>query len=99
MRLLRWVAALGALLVVLLLALVVFSHPARVAVKTLLLMPDMFPTSPLRPLTWLTAAPRFEEYSYDFSVGHVDSDIYLPAGPGQHGALVLLLGAVGFPRR
>jgi acetyl esterase/lipase len=81
------------------LLLVVLTHPGRVAAKTLLLLPDMFPNSPLRPLAWVTGPPRVEEYNYDFSVGHVDSDVYLPAAGGRHGALILLLGAVGFPRR
>jgi acetyl esterase/lipase len=78
---------------------VVFSQPGRVAVKTLLLLPDMFPGSPARPLTWLTGPPRFEEVAFDYPAGHIDADIYLPADDGPHGALILLLGAVGFPRR
>jgi acetyl esterase/lipase len=89
----------GLLLALVLLILVTVVHPWRVAAKTLLLLPDMFPTSPIRPLTWITPPPRLEEYNYDFAVGHIDSDIYLPASSGQHGALILLLGAVGFPRR
>src|SRR5688572_2281465 len=90
-----------AVLVLGLLAVVLGSvwQPTRVAAKTLLLLPDMFPTSPVRPLTWLTPAPRVEEYSYDFSAGHVDADIYYPGRGERHGALILLLGAVGFPRR
>jgi acetyl esterase/lipase len=87
------------LLGVLLLLAASLLPPVRVAGKTLLLLPDMFPTSPLRPLTWVTPAPRVEEYGYDFPGGRVDSDIYLPAGSGRHGALILLLGAVGYPRR
>jgi dienelactone hydrolase len=75
------------------------SHPGRVAFKTLLLLPDMFPTSPVRPLTWFTPEPRREEYNYDFSVGRVESDVYFPADGDRHGALILFLGAVGYPRR
>lgn len=85
-----------ALLAALLLAL---THPGWVATRTVLLLPDMFPTSPLRPLTWVTAAPRVEEYNYDFPAGHIDSDVYVPASGGRHGAVIVLLGAVGFPRR
>src|SRR6266516_2100355 len=99
MRILRPIGVLLAIVGALLLGLVAFSHPGRVAAITLLLLPDMFPTSPLRPLTWITQAPSFDEYSYDFSIGHVDSDVYLPAGGDRHGALIMLLGAVGFPRR
>jgi acetyl esterase/lipase len=81
------------------LLLLSLTHPGRVAVKTLLLLPDMFPSSPLRPLTWLTGPPRFEEVAFDYPAGHIDADVYLPAEGGQHGAVILLLGAVGFPRR
>ena len=69
----------GALLLVLLASTLLalgLSHPGRVAIKTLLLLPDMFPTSPVRPLTWFTPEPRREEYDYNFSVGRVESDIY-----------------------
>ena len=93
----RWrvIAALLALLIV----LPLLTHPGRVAAKTLLLLPDMFPNSPVRPLTWVSGAPRLEERSFDWPGGHIDADLYLPASGGRHGALVLLLGAVGFPRR
>lgn len=83
----------------LLLLLGAASHPGRVAVKTALLLPSMFPNAPLRPLEWLGAAPRREEYSYAVAGAHVDSDVYLPAGAGRHGAVIVLLGAVGYPRR
>ena len=92
-------ARLALTLLVLTLLLFGLTHPGRVAVKTLLLLPDMFPTSPLRPLTWLTGPPRFEEVAFDYPAGHIDADVYLPAEGDQHGALILLLGAVGFPRR
>jgi acetyl esterase/lipase len=91
-----WIALGLGLLLVLVVSTI---HPLRVGAKTLLLLPDMFPTSPIRPLTWITPAPRMEEYNYDFSVGHIDSDIYFPAWGRRHGALILLLGAVGYPRR
>src|SRR5437764_7912659 len=99
MRKLLLAARVALAVALFLLLLVALTHPGRVAAKTLLLLPDMFPNSPLRPLTWVTGTPKVEEYNYDFSVGHVDSDVYLPAAGGRHGALILLLGAVGYPRR
>jgi dienelactone hydrolase len=91
----RVVVALGLVA----LALVILVHPLRVGAKTLMLLPDLFPGSPVRPLTWVTPEPRVEEYNFDFSAGHVDSDVYLPSSPGRHGAVIVLLGAVGYPRR
>ena len=99
MRKLLLAARLALAVTLISLVLVALTHPGRVAAKTLLLLPDMFPNSPLRPLAWVTGSPRVEEYNYDFSEGHVDSDVYLPPVGGRHGALILLLGAVGYPRR
>jgi acetyl esterase/lipase len=90
---------LALLALAVLVAAMLASHPGRVAAKTLLLLPDMFPTSPIRPLTWLTGTPGFDEYSFQFPAGQVDADVYLPPRPGRHGAVILLLGAVGYPRR
>lgn len=92
-----WCGLLASLTLLVLLG--VGTHPGRVAVKTVLLLPSMFPNAPVRPLEWLTAAPRREEYSYDIPGGHVDSDVYRPVGGGRHGAVIVLLGAVGYPRR
>ena len=39
------------------------------------------------------------EYNFDIVTGRVESDVYVPDSRGPHGAIVLLLGAVGFPRR
>lgn len=83
----------------LLVLLPLLTHPGRVAAKTLLLLPDMFPTSPVRPLTWVSGPPRLEEQTFDWPTGRIDADVYLPAAGGRHGAIILLLGAVGFPRR
>lgn len=90
-------APVGALVVLALLA--ALTHPGRVAVKTLLLLPDLFPESPVRPLTWFTPAPVREEYRFEYPTGRVEADVYRPADDGRHGAMVLLLGARPFPKR
>ncbi|MCC7103841.1 MAG: dienelactone hydrolase family protein [Chloroflexi bacterium] len=63
------------------------------------MLTDLFPGSPVRPLTLISSPPRTVEHNYDVASGHVEADVYLPAGGGKHGALVLFLGAVGFSRR
>ena len=77
----------------LLVLLLVASHPGRVAIKSVLLLPEVFSQVPVRPLTWLTPEPRRETFAFDYSVGRVEGDLYLPGGPGRHGALILILGA------
>ena len=73
-------------------------HPARVAVQTLLLLPALFPSPPLDPLTAMSTAPTIEQHSYPYAGGTVNAELYVPAGSGEHGAVVLLLGAGDLPR-
>jgi prolyl oligopeptidase family protein len=74
------------------------SHPGRVAVQMLLLLPELFPNAPVRPLLWVSDAPVHEEYSYESAAGHVDADLYLPGSGGRHGAVILYTGAFGLRR-
>ncbi len=73
-------------------------HPARVAVQTLLLLPALFPSPPIDPLAALSATPSREQHRYTYAGGSVDADLYLPAASGEHGAIMLLLGAGDLPR-
>ena len=89
-----------ALLVVLLALLIgmAASHPGRVGIKTLLILPEALPDPPARPLLWVTRQPIREEHAFESAAGHVDVDLYLPAGGGRHGAIVLYTGAFGLRR-
>ncbi len=73
-------------------------HPARVAVQTLFLLPALFPSAPIDPLSLVTAEPAREQYTYTYAGGSVDADLYRPTGGGRHGAMMLLLGAGDLPR-
>ncbi len=73
--------------------LVLASHPGRVGLKSLLLLPAVFSQVPLQPLNWLSPPPRRETFRFDYSVGQVEGDIYLPGPSGRYGALLVLLGA------
>jgi len=74
---------------------VVGTHSGRVALKTALVVPELLPDAPVRPLRWVTAPPLHEEHGYDSPAGHVDFDLYLPRSGGQHGAIILYTGAFG----
>ena len=78
-----------ALIALLLLA----THPGRVAVKSVLLLPEVFSAVPIRPLTWVTPTPGREAFQFDYSVGEVVGDIYAPGASGRYGACILILGA------
>jgi cephalosporin-C deacetylase-like acetyl esterase len=47
---------------------------------------------------WLSAPPQQFEYDYQSATGPIESDLYLPAEGGQHGAVILYTGAFGFRR-
>src|SRR5919198_1474368 len=74
------------------------SHPGRVAARTVLLMPEVYPDAPVRPLLWVSSPPRHEEYAYSSAAGQVDCDLYLPQGGGRHGTVILYTGAFGLRR-
>jgi acetyl esterase/lipase len=79
-------------------ATVAFTHTGRVAAKAILIMPEVFPAAPVRPLPWLSPLPAHEEFSYSAADGQVDCDLYLPASAGPHGGVILYTGAFGLRR-
>jgi dienelactone hydrolase len=89
---------LGLGLLVVLVGTLVLWGPARVAVQTLLLLPALFPSAPIDPLTLLTPEPVQEQQTLDYSAGTVDTRFFVPAVGGPHPAVVLLLGAGDLPR-
>lgn len=98
LRAVRASGQLGLLLLAMLLALAMLSQPARVAVKTALVVPEMLADAPIRPLLWVTPPPAREELSYQSPTGQVDVDIYRPGWGGRHGAVILYTGAFGLRR-
>lgn len=85
-------------LLLVLLAVVAASHPGRVGIKTLLVLPEALPDPAAHPLLWVTAPPIREEHTYESAVGHVDADLYLPVAGGRRGAIILYTGAFGLRR-
>lgn len=73
-------------------------HASRVALETALLLPALFPASPLDPLSLVTATPTREQRTYGYASGTVDAELFQPSTGDQHGAIVLLLGAGDLPR-
>ena len=73
-----------ALLVALALVLAAATHPGQVALKSLVLLPNLFPNWTIKPLNWVSSEPRRETFGYDYSGGHVEVDVYHPASAGPH---------------
>lgn len=90
--------SMGRLLVVALAFLVALAlTPAvQTAGVAVLLIPQLFPEPPARPLDWLTAPPQRATLRLS-EPAPLEAALYLPAGSGRHGALVVVLGAYPLP--
>jgi hypothetical protein len=88
--------ALGARLAILLalgcLALLVGTHAGRTGVRTLLFLPEMFPNTPLRPITLVSTPPVCEAITLAYADTTAVGDLCYPPGDGRYGAIVLSLG-------
>jgi hypothetical protein len=82
----------GLVLALGLLVLLVGTHAGRTGVRTLFFLPEMFPNTPLRPLTLVSAPPVCEEVTLVYADTTAVGDLCYPPGDGQYGAIVLSLG-------
>ena len=85
--------AIGALAVLLAISLLTAVFPqGRTALKTALFLPQVLPTIPVKPQEWFTGDPVVEEVHFPTLEGSGIADLYMPAGDGTHGAVLLFLG-------
>jgi hypothetical protein len=75
-----------------------FWRPARVAVQALLLLPAIFPSPPVDPLSLFTPPPAQAENDFAYAGGTINARIFHPSGGGRHGGVMLLLGVGELPR-
>lgn len=64
----------------------------RVALRTLLFLPQVLPAIPVKPQAWVTRGPTRQEVTYPLASGTGVADLYAPAGGGKHSAVLLFLG-------
>ncbi|MBI2936174.1 MAG: hypothetical protein HYY31_05155 [Chloroflexi bacterium] len=74
--------------------LIAGTHGGRVAVKTLLLIPQVVPSLKFHPQEWFTQEPVVEQVALSMGSRQGDADLYRPGGSGKHGGVVLFLGHV-----
>src|SRR5262245_51436666 len=77
----------------LLLVVLAFTHPVRVAILALAVLPSVIATLPFDPLVSLTPKPTREYFTFPYPGGSVEGDVYSPGRGGRYGAVILLLGA------
>lgn len=79
--------------VTLLFLLIFFNLPwGKAFYKTLILLPEFVPNSPVKPLNFLAKKPQILEVSFPGKEETVYADLWLPAGNKKHPAVVLHLG-------
>ena len=89
---LRRIALAVVLLLLAGLVFVLATAPGRAGLKTALLIPEILPGSPFRPLPAFTGEPLQEEVQYPYSGGRAQGTLFRPAGSQRHGAVILFLG-------
>ena len=68
------------------------THEGRTGGKALLIMPEILPNVPVRPLSWFLKEPIIEEVQIQAPSGPLSADIYRPRGQAMHGAVILHVG-------
>ena len=84
----RWFAAFLAVGVVLTAA----TAQGRTAVSTLLFIPQVVPSVPVKPQAWFAPDPVRSAVAYPTADGAGAADLYAPAGDGVHSGVLLFLG-------
>lgn len=64
----------------------------RTFYKTVLILPEFMPNSPVKPGNFLTKEPIIQEVQYESFGRTINADLWLPATRGKHPAAVLHLG-------
>lgn len=82
------------LFIVVLVVLIAATPQGRVAVRTLLFLPQILPAIPFNPQQWVTRDPKRSEIEFPLAAGRGVADLYVPAGSGRHSAVLFFLGVV-----
>ena len=93
-RLLRRVLVVLLLLITVLVVLIAATPQGRVGVRTLLFLPQVLPAIPVKPQQWVTRDPTRSEIEFPLATGVGVADLYVPAGSGEHSAVLFFMGVV-----
>lgn len=91
-RRLRWVLLVLAALIAVLPLWAVATADGRALIKAAVILPEVLPDAPLRPLNAITEQPVREEVAYVTDAGTETGTLYRPFRPGKYGAVILHLG-------
>lgn len=91
--LLRFLISVASLSIVVIVLITVTSQ-GRAVVRTALFIPQVLPDFPIKPQEWITSNPLHQEVYYPIADGQGVADLYLPAGDGNHSAVLFFQGVV-----
>ena len=89
----RALVALAVLFLVLVIVTAV-TPQGRTAFQTLLFLPQVLPSFPIKPQEWVTGKPVKYEIEFQLAQGVGSADLYVPSGSGEHPAVLFFLGVV-----
>ena len=70
-----------------------FTPQARATIRALGFVPQVLPSVPVKPAEWFTDTPERKEVAYPLRDGGTGTaDLYVPAGGGEHSAVMFFLG-------
>ena len=72
--------------------LTVATSQGHAAVRTALFLPQIVPTVPVKPQTWVTGTPSRTNVRFPTATGEGKADLYTPAGKDTGSAILLFLG-------
>ena len=79
-------------LLVLAVVLIAVTPQGRTGVSAVMFVMQVIPAVPIKPLAWFTGDPERMQIEFDGPGGKVEADVYVPAGDGPFGAILLFLG-------
>ena len=91
-RILRRILLAIALVLIGVVLLAVVTPQGRVAVRTMLFLPQILPAFPIKPQEWLTRSPTRQEVHFPIASGQGVADLYVPGHGDSHSAVLLFLG-------
>jgi len=77
---------------VILIVAVIITPWGRAFYKTLIILPEFIPNSPIKTANFLTKKPIIKEVQFQSYERTIDADLWMPKTPGKHPAAVLHLG-------
>ncbi len=91
----RWLKLIAIVMGLLVLFLVLFctqTRPGRAGFKTLLLVPQLLPAAPVKPLEWFTRSPEQREVTFPTASGSGVADVYRIPDGRERAGIILFLG-------